>query len=55
MVVEPGPAGDPELVRAAEAIADCVYVPVLSRFRTYGLSMHGQVAAWEERIWEQLS
>ncbi|NNE20542.1 MAG: glutathione S-transferase [Myxococcales bacterium] len=37
------------------SIADCMYVPVLSRFRTYGLPMHGQVAAWEERIWQQRS
>ncbi len=37
------------------SIADCMYVPVLSRFRTYGLPMQGQVAAWEERIWEQPS
>jgi glutathione S-transferase len=37
------------------SIADCMYAPVLSRFRTYGLPMQGQVAAWEERIWEQPS
>lgn len=37
------------------SIADCMYVPVLSRFRTYGVPLRGQVAEWEQRIWEQAS
>lgn len=37
------------------SIADCMYVPVLSRFQTYGIAMQGQVAAWEERVWAQPS
>ena len=37
------------------SIADCMYVPVLSRFRTYGVPLQGQVASWETRIWEQPS
>ena len=32
-------------------IADCMYMPVLSRFRTYGIALEGQVAAWAERMW----
>jgi len=37
------------------SIADCMYVPVLSRFRTYGVPLEGNAAAWEARIWEQPS
>jgi len=37
------------------SIADCMHAPVLSRFRTYGVSLQGQVAAWEERMWQQPS
>ena len=37
------------------SIADCMYVPVLSRFRTYGVPLQGQVGAWEARIWAQPS
>ncbi|MGB5416245.1 MAG: glutathione S-transferase, partial [Polyangiales bacterium] len=37
------------------SIADCMYVPVLSRFRTYGVALQGQVAGWEARIWEHPS
>lgn len=37
------------------SIADCMYAPVLSRFRTYGVPLHGQVATWEARIWAQPS
>ena len=37
------------------SIADCMYVPVLSRFQTYGVPLQGQIAAWEARIWEQPS
>lgn len=32
-----------------------MYVPVLSRFRTYGVSLQGAVAEWESRIWAQRS
>lgn len=35
------------------SIADCMYLPVLSRFRTYGVTLEGQVAAWEQRMWNQ--
>lgn len=37
------------------SIADCMYVPVLSRFRTYGVPLEGAAAAWESHIWEQPS
>jgi glutathione S-transferase len=37
------------------SIADCMYVPVLSRFRTYGVPIEGDAAAWAARIWEQPS
>ena len=36
-------------------IADCMYVPVLSRFRTYGIPLRGKGARWAERIWAQPS
>lgn len=32
-------------------IADCMYMPVLSRFRTYGVDLEGAVASWAERMW----
>ena len=32
-------------------IADCMYMPVLSRFRTYGIALEGQVAEWADRMW----
>jgi glutathione S-transferase len=37
------------------SIADCMYVPVLSRFRTYGVPLQGEIAEWESRIWAQRS
>ena len=37
------------------SIADCMYVPVVSRFQTYGVSLQGQIAQWAERIWAQPS
>lgn len=37
------------------SLADCFYAPVLSRFRTYGVSLDGPVAAWAERMWAQPS
>ncbi|MFW2389465.1 MAG: glutathione S-transferase family protein [Polyangiales bacterium] len=37
------------------SIADCMYVPVLSRFRTYGVPLQGEIAEWESRIWSQRS
>jgi len=37
------------------SIADCMYVPVLSRFQTYGVPLQGQAARWEARIWAQPS
>ncbi|MEM8607438.1 MAG: glutathione S-transferase family protein [Myxococcota bacterium] len=32
-------------------IADCMYMPVLSRFRTYGVSLEGRTAEWASRMW----
>lgn len=37
------------------SIADCMYVPVLSRFRTYGVSLERKIAEWASRIWAQPS
>lgn len=37
------------------SIADCMYLPVLSRFRTYGIPLNGQIANWAERMWAQAS
>ena len=34
------------------SIADCMYMPVLSRFRTYGVELEGPIAAWGARMWE---
>jgi glutathione S-transferase len=33
------------------SIADCMYAPVVSRFRTYGVALPGIVQAYCERIW----
>lgn len=37
------------------SIADCMYLPVLSRFQTYGVPLQGQVADWGQRMWNQPS
>ena len=37
------------------SIADCMYAPVLSRFRTYGVSLDGPIADWGARMWAQPS
>lgn len=37
------------------SVADCFYAPVLSRFRTYGVSLDGRIAEWAERMWAQPS
>ncbi len=37
------------------SIADCMYLPVLSRFQTYGIPLDGQIANWAERMWAQAS
>ncbi len=34
------------------SLADCIYAPVVSRFRTYGISVPPEVAAYMERIWQ---
>jgi glutathione S-transferase len=34
-------------------IADVMYLPVLSRFRTYGVEIHGVAAAYAEAMWSQ--
>ena len=33
-------------------MADAMYAPVVSRFRTYGVSLDGELEAYAERIWE---
>jgi glutathione S-transferase len=33
------------------SIADCMYAPVVSRFRTYGISLSPQLQAYSDRIW----
>jgi glutathione S-transferase len=33
------------------SIADCMYAPVVSRFRTYGVPLSGAVQGYCERIW----
>ncbi|MGB5810330.1 MAG: glutathione S-transferase family protein [Polyangiales bacterium] len=37
------------------SIADCMYMPVLSRFRTYGIGLDGVEAAWEHQMWRHPS
>jgi len=32
--------------------ADCIYAPVVSRFRTYGVSVPGFAAAYMDAVWE---
>jgi glutathione S-transferase len=33
------------------SIADCMYAPVVSRFRTYGIALTPQLQAYSDRIW----
>ena len=33
------------------SIADCMYAPVVSRFRTYGIALSPQLQAYSDRIW----
>jgi glutathione S-transferase len=33
-------------------MADAMYAPVVSRFRTYGVELGGELSAYAERIWE---
>jgi glutathione S-transferase len=33
------------------SIADCMYAPVVSRFRTYGVAQSPEVAAYAEAVW----
>lgn len=33
------------------SIADCMYAPVVSRFRTYGIALDPVLDAWCDRIW----
>lgn len=37
------------------SIADCMYAPVLSRFRTYGIPLSEQVDAWASAMWSHPS
>jgi glutathione S-transferase len=34
------------------SMADAMYAPVVSRFRTYGVSLEGPLKAYAERIWD---
>jgi glutathione S-transferase len=36
----------------AIGMADAMYAPVVSRFRTYGVELDGQLEAYAERIWD---
>jgi glutathione S-transferase len=36
-------------------IADCMYAPVMSRFRTYGIPLTGVVGKWAEALWSHPS
>jgi glutathione S-transferase len=36
-------------------IADCMYAPVVSRFRTYGIPLTGVVGKWAEALWSHPS
>ena len=33
------------------SIADCMYAPVVSRFRTYGIALSPALQAYSDRIW----
>ena len=33
------------------SIADCMYAPVVSRFRTYGIALSPQLQAYSDRVW----
>jgi glutathione S-transferase len=43
--------GGPYLFRDI-SMADAMYAPVVSRFRTYGVSLEGPLKAYAERIWD---
>jgi glutathione S-transferase len=34
-------------------MADAMYAPVVSRFRTYGIKLDGELKSYAERIWDQ--
>lgn len=34
------------------SMADAMYAPVVSRFRTYGVSLDGEIKAYADRIWD---
>ena len=33
-------------------MADAMYAPVVSRFRTYGIRLDGELKSYAERIWD---
>jgi glutathione S-transferase len=33
-------------------MADAMYAPVVSRFRTYGIKLDGELKAYAERVWD---
>ena len=33
-------------------MADAMYAPVVSRFRTYGIKLDGELKSYAERIWD---
>lgn len=43
-------AGGPWLFGAAPTLADCAYAPVATRFRTYGVELDGQAAAYRDTL-----
>ena len=45
-------AGGPYLFGAEFGIADAMYAPVVSRFRTYGIKLDGELKSYAERIWD---
>ncbi|MCA9537109.1 MAG: glutathione S-transferase [Myxococcales bacterium] len=46
LATSPGP-----FLLGAFSIADAMYFPVLSRFRTYGIALPTAVEPWAERLW----
>jgi glutathione S-transferase len=33
-------------------MADAMYAPVVSRFRTYGIKLDGELRSYAERVWD---
>jgi len=43
--------GGPWLFGARPTIADCIYAPVVSRFRTYSIPLSGAARAYVDHVW----